>query len=134
MAAQSHKHILQVHGGNIHIELLRLGQLGRAAPHAAALVAAGLPGGEHLQALAGPVHLLLVAGDVAELIDQLVGLGVFDDLPLVQDDDPLKDRGGLLDDVGGDNKGAVCLGVVLQEELVEPLPHHPARPPVRPEW
>ena len=30
--------------------------------------------------------------------------------------------------MGGDNKGAVCLGVVLQEELVEPLPHHHIQP------
>ena len=81
-------------------------------------------GGQHLQPGAYLIYHILMAGDVAELAHQLLGGAVFQDTALIQDDDPLKDGGGLLDDVSGHQEGPSGLGEIVQQKLVKPLPHH----------
>lgn len=128
VAAQGHEDVLQVHGSDVHIGLPGRLQLNHVPPDGHRLVPAHLVGGEHLEPVAHLVHHVVPAGDIAELTNELLGVCVFEDAALVQDDDPLKDRGGLLNDMGGDDEGAVGLGEVLQKELVEPLPHDHVQP------
>ena len=115
MPAQSYKDPLQIHGLHIHIKVLQRGQLGFPAPDGDGPPPPQILGLEDGQPLTGPVHLVRPAGDSAELPQKFVGGGVFCDMSLVQDEHPLKDRGGLLNDVGGDDKGAARLGEVVQE-------------------
>ena len=92
MSAQGHKHVLKVHGGHIHIGLPDLTELGVAPPDGSGLVPPHLLDGEDLQAGTGLVHHVFPAGDIAELLHQFLCGAVFQDAPLVQDDDLLKRR------------------------------------------
>ena len=121
MAAQGHKDVLQIHGGDVYVGLPGRLQLDHISPDGHRFVPAHLVGGQNLETAAHLVHHVVPAGDIAELADQLLGVRVLNDTALVQNDDPFKDGGGLLDNMGGDDEGAVCRGEVLQEELVEPL-------------
>lgn len=76
----------------------------------------------------GLVHHVFPAGDIAELLHQFLCGAVFQDAPLVQDDDLLKDGGGLLYDVSRDQEGPPRLDKVLQQQLIEALPHHHIQP------
>ena len=129
VAAQSHKNILQVHGGNIYVSLEGLLEFDSVSPDGNSLVPAHLVGGEHLQPLANGIHHILPAGDIAELVDEFVCGGVFQNPSLIQDNDVLEDRGRLLDNVGGDEEGAACLGKAppAAADKTVPASPHPGR-------
>ena len=77
-----------------------------------------------LQPHHGSIYLIRFSTDIADPLQQRLGVLHQENVPLVDDDDFLQYIGSFLNDVSRDDESAASRSIFLQQQLVELLPGH----------